>query len=95
MDAERPLQESALPLRLRRQLLVEALQLLHALLDVVRRKVSSSDLGGPTKNESKSKLRWKIKVEHDWFTLSSLLLLYHYKVIICYDFIHTHTHIYT
>lgn len=44
VDAERPLQESAFPLRLGRQLLVEALQLLHALLDVVRRKVSSADL---------------------------------------------------
>lgn len=46
MDAERLLQEFPLPLRLHRQLLVEALQLLQTLPNVVRRKVSTSDLRG-------------------------------------------------
>lgn len=60
MDAERPLQESGLPLRLRHQLLVEALQLVRALLDVVRRKVSSADLDNRQINTNQY-------LEDDWF----------------------------
>lgn len=44
MDAECLLKESALPLRLHLQLLVEMLQFLQALPDVMRCKVSASDL---------------------------------------------------